>query len=96
MRKLAAKGKYAVKLRKLIAKGNQIKQKSEGRDMVNQTRKKAREKRKNKIALESDLKECFCLVCMEPFANSRLGEKWVQFTKCKQGPKSVTLSPSDK
>ena len=70
---------------KLAAKGNQIKQKSEARDMVNQIRKKAREKRKEKIALESDPEEdeCFCLVCVEPFSNSRRGEKWVQCTKCR-------------
>lgn len=31
----------------------------------------------------SDDEECYCLVCVGSFKNSKHGEKWVQYTQCK-------------
>lgn len=32
---------------------------------------------------ESDEEECYCLVCLEPYGNSRSKEKWVQCIECR-------------
>jgi len=40
-------------------------------------------KKRNKKDYEaSDDEETFCLVCTEPYSNSRAREKWVQCTAC--------------
>ncbi|CAG4952523.1 unnamed protein product [Parnassius apollo] len=41
--------------------------------------KKAVKGKENK----SDDEDCFCLVCLETFSNSRPNEQWIQCTKCK-------------
>ena len=30
----------------------------------------------------SDEDEWFCLICVEPYSNSRAGEKWIKFMSC--------------
>ncbi|CAK1593712.1 unnamed protein product [Parnassius mnemosyne] len=41
--------------------------------------KKAAKGKENK----SDDEDCFCLVCLDTFSNSRPNEQWMQCTKCK-------------
>ncbi|XP_028172047.1 uncharacterized protein LOC114361250 [Ostrinia furnacalis] len=33
---------------------------------------------------ESEEEECYCLICLAPYSESRSGEKWIQCTSCKQ------------
>ena len=49
------------------------------------TRRNSRVNRKSQAstAESSEDEEWFCLVCMEPYSNSRPGEKWVQCPSCK-------------
>ncbi|XP_026196656.1 uncharacterized protein LOC113169825 [Anabas testudineus] len=49
------------------------------------TSKRTSKKRKEQnTESSSDEEECFCLVCVEPFSNSRPREKWLQCIMCKQ------------
>jgi len=55
---------------------NEKKEKKEGKP-------KPKNKKKNKKDYEeSEDEETFCLVCTEPYSNSRAREKWVQCTAC--------------
>lgn len=41
-------------------------------------------KSKKEITFDSsDEEECLCLVCLEPYENSKAGERWLQCTECK-------------
>lgn len=46
------------------------------------TKNKAAKRRKIIQESSSDDEECFCLVCVEPFSNSRPKETWVKCVKC--------------
>lgn len=51
--------------------------------------KKKAQKTKNRATIatnsdDSDDEDCFCLVCVESFSNSRPNEKWVQCLECKR------------
>ena len=56
-------------------------QKSNVPTSVEKGKKKA--KQMAKLLESSDEEECFCLVCIEPFSNSRLKETWLQCVMCK-------------
>lgn len=49
--------------------------------------KKAKRRQKQKLAEESssdsDSDSCVCLVCLDSYANSASGEKWIQCTSCR-------------
>ncbi|CAH1958296.1 unnamed protein product [Acanthoscelides obtectus] len=42
-----------------------------------------RKKKTGSAESSEDENEYFCLVCVEPYGNSRKGEKWIQCTQCK-------------
>lgn len=45
---------------------------------------KKKKERKISISEEEDDDDCFCLVCLEPFSNSKAKEKWIQCIECKK------------
>uniref|UniRef100_A0A2A4K4E0 HTH CENPB-type domain-containing protein n=1 Tax=Heliothis virescens TaxID=7102 RepID=A0A2A4K4E0_HELVI len=46
------------------------------------TEKKKKDAKTTEASDDSDGEDCFCLVCMENFSNSRSNEKWVQCLEC--------------
>ena len=46
-------------------------------------KKKTTQRRNKRNESESSNADTFCLVCVEPYTNSRPGEKWIQCTICK-------------
>ncbi|KAG5889685.1 hypothetical protein JTB14_033613 [Gonioctena quinquepunctata] len=34
--------------------------------------------------MSSEEEECYCIVCLSPYSESRSGEKWIQCITCKQ------------
>jgi len=57
---------------------------SEATKPVTKTKPKRKKPRKKKVEdYDSSDDECHCLVCVEPYPNSRSREKWVQCIACK-------------
>ena len=46
-------------------------------------RRRSFKKSKHMDSSSEDDEETFCLVCTEPFSNSKSKEKWIQCTRCK-------------
>ncbi|KAG5867216.1 hypothetical protein JTB14_013755 [Gonioctena quinquepunctata] len=67
-----------------LKKKKQIKRKlTELKDEQKPVQKSKNTKSKNYLdQSDSDEENCFCLVCLEPYGNSRPGEKWVQCIQC--------------
>ena len=64
--------------RQAQGKNNPFQKKCTGTKSKTPGENKAGIKRKTLQASSSDEDECLCLVCVEPFANSRPREAWVQ------------------
>jgi hypothetical protein len=58
-----------------------------GKKKLISTKRKGKGKKTTKAANgkenKSDDEDCFCLVCLETFSNSRPNEKWIQCMECK-------------
>jgi len=69
---------------KLVRKINPSKTKNQNRSSKKKTivPKVPKKRKLSTNHIEED--ECFCLVCLEPFSNSRPREKWIQCTECKE------------
>ncbi|CAG2204629.1 unnamed protein product [Mytilus edulis] len=48
------------------------------------TRRTNKQKQMRKSNNSDDEDECFCLVCLEPYSNSKSRESWIQCTSCKE------------
>lgn len=63
-----------------------IKQPKTSKRNINAMKKKIVTKMSNKRKISTDSfenKECYCLVCLEPFSNLRPREKWIQCMECR-------------
>ncbi|KAG5894454.1 hypothetical protein JTB14_014901 [Gonioctena quinquepunctata] len=76
--------KKAIQEKYDLEKKKQIKRKlTELKDEQKPVQKSKNTKSKNyHDQSDSDEENCFCLVCLEPYGNSRPGEKWVQCIQC--------------
>ncbi|CAH0695363.1 unnamed protein product [Spodoptera exigua] len=74
---------HEVKLKRATAK--QVKKRLDGRKGKKEISKGKKRNTKQELSSEaSEEEECYCIVYLAPYSESRSGGKWIQCTSCKQ------------
>ncbi|KAG5882926.1 hypothetical protein JTB14_012653 [Gonioctena quinquepunctata] len=78
--KEAIRKEHETRLKRIKTK--QVKKNLEGRKGKKNT---SRGKKSNtQQEMSSEEEECYCIICLSPYSESRSGEKWIQCITCKQ------------
>ncbi|KAG5897876.1 hypothetical protein JTB14_000756 [Gonioctena quinquepunctata] len=76
----AIRKEHETRLKRIKTK--QVKKSLDGREGKKNT---SRGKRSNtQQEMSSEEEECYCIICLSPYSESRSGEKWIQCITCKQ------------